>query len=141
MLNRRLTYIVIVLTALVVIAGGVVFFHWRGDNSALSLQANSSAVKLGFSYLPVNRTVAAYYNLGVDSGAMVTEVTKGGLADRVGIKPGDVVSCFDGCQITADTTLLGLMQTCNVANGVTVEFTSNGCCRLVTITGSDPLIH
>ena len=137
MLNRRLSYIIIASVALVLIAAGVIFLHSMGQNSAPSTtQENSPAVKLGFSYLPVNRTVAQYYNLGVDSGALVTEVTKGGLADQAGIKPGDVVTCFDGCQITADTSLLGLMQSCCVTNGVTVTFQNNGCCRLVNITGS-----
>jgi predicted metalloprotease with PDZ domain len=141
MLKRRSTYIITSLAVLVLIAAGVVFFHWRGYNSAASsTQDNSPAVKLGFSYLPVNRTVAQYYNLGVDSGALVTGVTRGGLAEQAGIVPGDVVTCFNGCQITADTSLLGLMQSCNVTNGVTVEFTSNGCCRLVNIASSDPLI-
>jgi S1-C subfamily serine protease len=139
MLNRRLKYIIIALAALVMIAGGVTWLHWRGENSAaITTESNSPAVKLGFSYLPVTRTVAQYYNLGVDSGALVTEVTKGGLADQAGIVPGDVVACFDGCQLTSETSLLGLMQSCSVTNGITVTFQNNGCCRLVTIAGSAP---
>ena len=137
MLNRRSTYLIISLAALVLILGGVIFFKWHSANPAVnSPQVENPAVILGFSYLPVTQTVSAYYGLGVDSGALVTEVTKGGLADRAGIKPGDVVTCFDECQIDGNTSLLGLMRSCNVTNGITVEFSNNGCCRLVTITGS-----
>jgi len=137
MLNQKLNYIIIAVAGLAVIAAGIVLVHWRGENApVISTEANSPAVKLGFSYLPVSRTVSQYYGLGVDSGALVTAVTKGGLADQAGIKPGDVVSCFDGCQINADTSLLGLMQSCCITNGITVTFQSNGCCRLVNISGS-----
>ncbi len=124
------------LTILVLILGGVIAFRWLAANSNQDENYDPST-KLGFSYLPLTQKVAAYYGLEVDSGALVTEVTRGGLLDKAGIKPGDVITSFNGSQIGTDAPLLGAMRSCCIGKGVSVEFWSNNCYQTVEI--ADPI--
>jgi S1-C subfamily serine protease len=77
--------------------------------------------------------VSAYYGLGIDSGALVTDVAKGGLIEKAGVKAGDVITAFNGTKIGADTPLLGMMRGCCIDEGVTLEVWSSDYCRFVEI--------
>lgn len=81
----------------------------------------AAAVNLGFSYLTVTPRLAAYYNLGVDYGTLVTEVVIGSQADRAGIKVGDVIVSFNGTRIKEGVPLLGAIRDCPVGEKITIE--------------------
>ena len=53
----------------------------------------------GVSGLTVNKEVAAYYNLPVNSGVLVAEVMRDSPAEKAGIIPGDVIQSFSGFTI------------------------------------------
>ncbi len=97
------------------------------------MQGNSSALDHGIVYLPVTQRIADYYGLGVDSGALVTQVTKDSLVDQAGIKVGDVILSFNGVHIGEATPLLGMMRSCPMGNGIILGVWSDGNTREVTI--------
>jgi len=61
---------------------------------------------LGVSVTTVTSTIQQYYNLAVNTGALITSVTDGSPADEAGLRPGDVITKMDGEDIstTADLT-------------------------------------
>ena len=80
----------------------------------------SAATNLGFTYLLVTPGVSAYYDLGVDSGALVTEVTPRSPADRAGVEVGDVILSFNGDRFEVKP-LLGMMMACYADHTITME--------------------
>lgn len=79
------------------------------------------AVALGITYLRVTPTLADYYQLGVDSGALVTEVTPGSLMDLASVQTGDVILSYNGTAVAEDVSLLGLMRTCRPEDTISLE--------------------
>lgn len=84
-------------------------------------QRNSGAINLGFTYLPVTPRVSAYYNLGVDSGAFVTNVIPRSPAAAAGIEVGDVVLSFNGTRVDGEASLLGMMMACRADHRIVLE--------------------
>ncbi len=78
----------------------------------------------GINYLPLTPGLSAYYDLGVDSGALITAVAPGSPADRAGIKVGDVIVSVNGARVEEDTSLLGVMRACPAGGDLNME-----CCR------------
>ncbi len=116
--------LVIVFAAVVGIAAVMLgFWLFAGqteDRAALEATAIDSA-SLGIIYLPVTRGLSEYYGLGVESGALVTEVTTGSPADQAGLQVGDVILSFNGARPEEPTPLLGMMMACPVGDRVTLE--------------------
>ena len=66
-------------------------------------------------------SLAEYYKLGVNHGAMVLGVRPGSLAAFAGLKFGDIILSFNGVQTEQDNPLLGMIMNCPVGNPVTLE--------------------
>lgn len=73
---------------------------------------------LGISYQPITRQIAAYYNLSRDSGLLVTDVSAGSPAEKAGLKPGTIITNFNGTEITGNTSLLELLLAYKVGDTV-----------------------
>ncbi|OGO22227.1 MAG: hypothetical protein A2144_11995 [Chloroflexi bacterium RBG_16_50_9] len=113
---------VVIIIVLAVLFGFSLSRGQTGDvSSAESTAINRTSVGLGITYLPVTRTVSAYYNLGVDSGALVTEVVPGSPAELAGVKAGDVILSFNGTTLDEEVPLLGMMMSCPAGDMVTLE--------------------
>ncbi len=137
--RRPLIYTLIVLSVGVMVLAGFFLVRWQtAESSSASVKIDNPTVKLGISYLPVNKAISDYYSLGVDSGALVTEVIQGGLADKAGIKAGDVITSFNGIKLEEGAPLLGAMRSCDMVEGITLEVCYNNCYRSVQITDSSP---
>lgn len=108
--KKRLLVVGIIVAMLAVSISG--FFVWRWWSGEQELE-RTTPLDLGFTYLPVTSEVVAYYNLGVDSGALVTEVSPGSPADRAGVKVGDVILKFNGVSLEEGVSLFGMMKTCH----------------------------
>jgi S1-C subfamily serine protease len=82
---------------------------------------HSTSIDLGMTYLQVTPQLSAYYDIGVESGALVTEVVPDSPADRAGIREGDVIISFNGARLEKGSPLLGMMLACPRGNRVTLE--------------------
>lgn len=50
--------------------------------------------------VPLHRRVVRFYNLDIDSGVFVTQVAKGGPAEKAGVREGDLVIEFNGSPVS-----------------------------------------
>ncbi len=119
----RVTVIGIGAAVLSVLILGFYFHPWRTETS-LSLEPareSSASIDLGVTYLPLTPGLSAYYDLGVDSGALVTEVAIDSPADRAGVRVGDVILSFNGASVEKETSLLGMMRACPTGSNVVLE--------------------
>ena len=81
---------------------------------------------LGVSIGPVTQELAKQFKVSDTSGAFVQDVTRGGPAEKAGIKPGDVIRKFDGRPITDSEQLLAIVATVSPGSAVPVEILRNG---------------
>lgn len=88
---------------------------------------------LGITYLPITRGLSEYYGLGVDHGALVTDVMPGSPADRSGIQVGDVITTFDGAPLRPKAQLLGMMMACPEGHTVILEVWSGTETKIIKI--------
>ncbi len=75
----------------------------------------------GVTYLPVTTTISRYYGLGVNSGALITDISQGSLLSQAGVKPGDVIVSFNGVIIGDNTPLLGMLRECHPGGDIVLE--------------------
>src|SRR3972149_11519096 len=88
------------------------FFFWTQADVDRPAQIDNSSPGLGITYLNVTPAVSAYYRLGVQYGALVTEVVPGSPACLAGVETGDVILSFNGTRLGEDVSLLGMMMAC-----------------------------
>ncbi len=80
---------------------------------------------LGITVVNVSEDAKELYNM--PAGAFVQDVTEGSAADKAGIKKGDVITKFDGIDITSHSALVDELEYYEVGETVTVEVqTANG---------------
>ncbi len=80
---------------------------------------------LGITVVNVSEDAKDLYNM--PAGAFVQDVTEGSAAEKAGIKKGDVITKFDGIDITSHTALVDELTYYKVGETVTVEVqTANG---------------
>jgi S1-C subfamily serine protease len=120
------TRVILVFAAVIIgVAALLGIFLLRGqagdESQAEPVLTKRTSVGLGITYLPVTRPIAANYNLGVDSGALVTEIAPGSPAERAGVKAGDVILSFNGTTLDDEVPLLGMMMSCPAGSKVTLE--------------------
>ncbi len=111
-----------VVGTIAVILGFLLFSKGTEESEAPQpVMVEEDSIGLGISYLPVTRGLSEYYGLGVDYGALVTEVTPGSPADQGGVKTGDVILSFNNVTLEPKAQLLGMMMACPAGNTVTLE--------------------
>jgi serine protease Do len=108
-----------------IVVGMLGFFLFPGDSekwvSPEPFATGKTSVGLGIIYLPVTPELSEYYGLGVEYGALITEVTPGSPADRAGLRASDVVISFNGAKLEEQTSLLGMMMACLAGDKATLE--------------------
>jgi len=77
---------------------------------------------LGIAVRDVDQWLASRYNLAVDKGAFVTQVTNGSPAAKAGIKPGDVIVSFGGKEITGAQQLIDAIHIQQIGARVEIIF-------------------
>ena len=128
---------VIAIMAVVVLAVPLAGYALLLDNSEEQVPSGSVTVttdsnfNLGITYLTITPGVAAHYDLGADSGALVTAVNRGGLADLVGIQAGDIIVSFNGPLLGQEAPLLGMMRGCHAGHTVVLEIWAENANRAV----------
>jgi serine protease Do len=81
---------------------------------------------LGVSIGPVTPELAQQFKVPDTAGALVEDVTKGGPADKAGLKAGDVIRKFDGRTVNGSAELLAMVANTNPGSPVTLEILRNG---------------
>ncbi len=76
---------------------------------------------LGITYEDITPQVAAYYNLALNHGVYVTDVTAGSPADKAGIVPQSIITKFDGVDLTSSDTLLQQLMKRKIGDSVKVS--------------------
>lgn len=77
---------------------------------------------LGVQLSDVNPTMAWWYNLAVDTGALVTYVEPGSPADEAGLTQGDVIVSLDDEEISTAQELIKGIHTRQIGQGVKIVF-------------------
>ena len=104
--------------------------------------ANPSApvAYLGVVTQDVSPSLALQFGLTAKSGAYVVDVSPGGPAEKVGVKPGDVIASFDGKTITSSEQLGQEIHALKPGDQVKVELVTPQGPKIVTVTlGVNPL--
>ena len=93
----------------------------QGQVAQKPSQQTTASTDFGITYLPLTPGVSAYYELGVDSGALVTHVVTDSLADKAGLKAGDIIVGYNGTAVEKGNSLLGIVRRCPVGAVVVME--------------------
>jgi putative serine protease PepD len=122
-----------------------------GINSAIATQGqNSGNIGLGFA-IPSNKAKVvandliagkkvSHPALGVSvteaegGGALVSNVTANSAAAKAGLLQGDVITSVNGKTINDSDDLVGIIQSANVGDKVTIVFTRDGAQKTATAT-------
>ncbi len=130
----RVTIAVIATALLVLISGFYLLPRLTESRLSTAPSAESAApVDLGVTYLPITPGLSAYYDLGVDSGALVTEVAPNSPADRAGVRAGDIILSFNGVRVEAEISLLGVMRACPANCDIVLEVCRGKSNRLIQL--------
>ena len=132
----RLITVFIVTVSIVVVLLGFFLFSGKAEDEVLPqpVAVEETSTGLGIIYLPVTRGLSEYYGLGVDYGALVTELIPGSPADRSGIQVGDVIIAFDDATLEPKAQLLGMMMACPAGHIVTLEVRRGMETKMIKIT-------
>jgi len=135
MLKNRTVLLAIGAFILVAVVLGILFFEWPWEDTSpvKQEQSTSSAVDLGITYVPITSGISTYHDLGVSSGALVTEVVPDSSADRAGVKVGDVIVTFNGSKVEEENPLLKMMKACPADDNISMEVQTGMNNRMVEI--------
>jgi serine protease Do len=82
--------------------------------------------KLGVVVQDVNQSFADSFKLESPDGALVSNVERGGAADKAGLKAGDVIRKLNGQPIVASTDLTGIVSVARPGDKVTLDVWRDG---------------
>jgi serine protease Do len=89
---------------------------------------------LGVTIGPVTPELAQEFKIPDTSGALVQDVSRGGPADKAGLKPGDVIRKFNGRSVNDSSDLLAMAANTNPGTPVTLDILRNGQQHTVKVT-------
>jgi serine protease Do len=82
--------------------------------------------KLGIVIQEVNQAFADSFNLATPEGALVSNIERGGAADKAGLKSGDVIRKLNGQPIVASGDLPAMMSTSKPGDRVVLDVWRDG---------------
>lgn len=89
---------------------------------------------IGVNLYTVDQLVILRYRLGVNQGALVTQVASGSPADKAGIKAGDVITSIDGKDITTVDDLNTILHGYNIGQQVSITYYRGSTSAIVSLT-------
>jgi hypothetical protein len=94
-------------------------------------ETEDAAANLGITYIRVTPTLSACYDLGVDSGVLVTEVIPDSPMDQASLQVGDVILSCNGKPLNEGIPLLGIVRTCCRGDHLVLEVYRDECCHTI----------
>ncbi|NGZ84273.1 Do family serine endopeptidase [Duganella aceris] len=82
--------------------------------------------KLGVTVQEINQGFADSFNLATPEGALVSNVEKGGPADKAGLKPGDVIRTLNGQKIVSSGDLPAMVSLATPGEKVSIDVWRQG---------------
>ena len=120
--SRVVVVLIIVVIVATALLGNFLFTDQSSDEALTQLAViNKTSAGLGITYLIVTPGLSKHYGLGVDSGALVTEVATDSPAAQAGIQVGDVILSFNGIMPDTQAPLLNMMMACPAGSNVTLQ--------------------
>ncbi|MDZ7374479.1 MAG: PDZ domain-containing protein [candidate division KSB1 bacterium] len=91
---------------------GLSEFYLPGASETRELVLSLSPLRslLGAQVQDMNRDLAKYFRLSEPKGVLITDVDRGGPADRAGLRPGDVIVRVDGTEVSNTRELRNELQ-------------------------------
>ena len=90
--------------------------------------------RIGVSIQEVTRDLAESFGLGKAAGALVSNVEKGGAADKAGIQVSDVILKFDGKTVNISSDLPRIVAATHPGSKVSVQLWRRGDSKEVSLT-------
>jgi len=81
---------------------------------------------IGIGWLKANEKPELFKALGTNHGVLVSQVTKGGPADKAGVKPEDIILAYNGKSIKDGDDLLGRVSNSPVGTTSSITVDRNG---------------
>jgi serine protease Do len=89
---------------------------------------------LGVYLQSVTEDLARYYGLGDQTGAVIASTVNGGPAAKAGLQRGDVITGYNGVDITSPDSLVDQVNATPVGSQVEIRFIRGGQTRSVVVT-------
>ena len=90
--------------------------------------------KLGITMTAVDEKVAAEMKLSSLKGVYIVEVSKGGAADKAGLKKGDVLLSIDSKQVTGPSALQEVVNSYHPGDVATIKYVRDGKEKTAKVT-------
>lgn len=90
----------------------------------------NKARSFGLSVQALTADLAEQYGIEKVEGVLITEVERGSVADRKGIRPGDVINEVAGKTVSTPKQFLDLVKAADPKKGVVVIYTTRGTSRV-----------
>lgn len=105
-------------------------------NIAQSLIAGKEPTRafLGVSMTTINSSIAQMYGFATDSGAYISGVEPDSAAAKAGLEVGDIITAFDGKQVTSASDLMLDVRTKNPGDKVALTIVRDGNEQNVEVT-------
>jgi len=127
--------IVLLTVALVVTAFVVVF---NANYYSAVLPDNIPVTNMGFVYMPIVMPVPSDGRPASLAVVTVTEVYPNSLADKAGLKAGDLILSYNGTRLTEEVPLFGIMRRCAGGTTVNMEIMRNNAVLTIRATCPSP---
>jgi S1-C subfamily serine protease len=101
-----------------------------------SLIAEGKVVRpwLGVEVTTVTSTIQHYYNLSINTGALVTSATSGSPANKAGLRAGDVITKLDNEDISTAAELISAIRSYRVGDQVEIVYYHGNVQQVATVT-------
>jgi len=94
---------------------------------------------LGVQVTTVTSTIQNYYNLAVNTGALITSVTNGSPADEAGLRPGDVITKMDNKDISTTEDLISAIGSHQIGDQIEITYYHGNAQKVTNATlGESP---
>ena len=94
------------------------------------VEPEDKAGTFGLTLQSVSKDLAEQYGIEKTEGVLVTEVERGSVAERKGLKPGDVITEVNGKSVSSPKQFAQAMKTADLKKGVVILYKAKGTSKI-----------